>query len=84
MNKTLTTEWMQAKEEILSQAQLTVRHWSAVTRDRSDIGGELRAARLEAKLQILAQLMDGAPIELLIDDCMKGARGLVTGEWGSQ
>ena len=84
MNKTLTTEWMEKQEKMLSRMQFRVLEWSAKERDHSDIGGELRAARLEAKLQILAQLMDGAPVELLIDDCVKGARGLVTGEWGSQ
>ena len=84
MNKTITTDWMDKQEEMLSSAQFQVRVWSEKERPRSDIEGEFAAARLEAKLQILAQLMDGAPVEILIDDCLKGARGLVTGDWGSQ
>ncbi len=64
----ITTDTMQRQERRLTRAQFRVEDWSW------QAGEPIEAERLAERLSVLAQLMDGAPIDVLINDALRNAK----------
>jgi hypothetical protein len=70
----ITTDTMQRQERRLTRAQFRVQEWSF------NAGEPVEAERLAERLCVLAQLMDGAPVDVLIDDALANAKRMTEGE----